>query len=191
MTAPASEVPAPEPDQQGHGSFAIPSEENTAGDTRSGRVPQVFKPDDSYVVSEPLGFGYAAPPLPPQSSAAQSNRSASSFGEDSHTIKQLELRAVFGMDREMDNDEILQRASVLPGIRHVATVSPNDVVAVEAVRNVISNLGFESGALKLCSGSGAIEFIREGNVVLAVQTDGSFAPGVRETLILVARELGH
>ena len=36
-----------------------------------------------------------------------------------------------------------------------------------------------------------IDFIREGSVVLAVQNDGSFAPGVRETLMIVARELGR
>jgi hypothetical protein len=34
-----------------------------------------------------------------------------------------------------------------------------------------------------------LEFIREGSVLLAVQTDGGFAPGVRETLMIVAREL--
>ena len=36
-----------------------------------------------------------------------------------------------------------------------------------------------------------MEFIREGSVMLAVRTDGGFAPGVRETLMLVARELGR
>ena len=191
MTAPASDVPAPEAENQVHSPFAIPSEENTASDARALRIPQALKPDDSFVISEPLGFGYEAPPYAPETGAAQSTGHASSFSEDSHTIKQLELRAIFGMDREMDNDEIIQRASVLPGIRHVATVNPSDMAVVDSVRNVISNLGFENGSLKLCSGSGPIEFIREGKTVLAVQTDGSFAPGVRETLILVARELGH
>jgi hypothetical protein len=36
-----------------------------------------------------------------------------------------------------------------------------------------------------------LEFIREGSVMLAVQTDGGFAPGVRETLMIIARELGR
>jgi hypothetical protein len=45
--------------------------------------------------------------------------------------------------------------------------------------------------LKLYAGSVPLEFIREGPVLLAVQTDGGFAPGVRETLMIVARELGR
>jgi hypothetical protein len=45
--------------------------------------------------------------------------------------------------------------------------------------------------VKLYCGSVPIEFIRENSVILAVQNDGSFAPGVRETLMIVARELGR
>jgi hypothetical protein len=62
---------------------------------------------------------------------------------------------------------------------------------VEGIKNLLPNLGFGSGALKLYIGSVPLEFIREGSVLLAVQTDGGFAPGVRETLMLVARELGR
>jgi hypothetical protein len=65
------------------------------------------------------------------------------------------------------------------------------IAAVDALKQVITNLGFGGGALKLLSGSGAIEFIREGRTLLAVQTDGGFAPGVRETLIIVTRELSR
>lgn len=191
MITTESEGPAPRPDNQSHTPFAIPIEENTAGDARAVRTPQALKRDNSFVISEPLGFGYEAPPHTFEYNAAQNTGNALSFDDDSHTIKQLELRAVFGMDREMDNDEIIQRASVLPGIRHVAAISASEMAAVDSVKNIISNLGFVKGALKLYSGSAPIEFIREGKTVLAVQTDGSFAPGVRETLILVARELGR
>ncbi len=90
----------------------------------------------------------------------------------------------------MTNDEIIQRARSLPGIRQIARVSQSDVAAVDALKTVISNLGFGSSPIKLYSGSVPIEFIREGKTLLAVQTDGGFAPGVRETLMLVARELG-
>jgi len=62
---------------------------------------------------------------------------------------------------------------------------------VDALKQLLPNLGFGGGELKLYSGSVPLEFIREGSVILAVQTDGGFAPGVRETLILVARELGR
>ena len=51
--------------------------------------------------------------------------------------------------------------------------------------------GFGGGGLRIYAGSVPLDFIREGSVMLAVQTDGGFAPGVRETLMLVARELGR
>jgi hypothetical protein len=65
------------------------------------------------------------------------------------------------------------------------------MATVDALKQLLPNLGFGSGSLKLYSGSVPLEFIREGSVMLAVQTDGGFAPGVRETLMLVARELGR
>ena len=110
---------------------------------------------------------------------------------DSFSIRQIELRAIFGVDREMNPDEILQRSRALPGMRNIARLSPQDITAVDALKQLLPNLGFGGGGLKLYSGSIPLEFIREGPVILAVQTDGGFAPGVRETLILVARELGR
>lgn len=91
----------------------------------------------------------------------------------------------------MSKEEIIQRARSLPGVRQIAMVSPSDIAAVDALKQVINNLGFGNGALKLYSGSVPIEFIREGHILLAIQTDGGFAPGVRETLMLVARELSR
>jgi len=110
---------------------------------------------------------------------------------DSFSIRQLELRAIFGVDREMSPDEIMQRARSLPGIRHIARVAASDIAAVDALKQVVSNLGFGAGGLKLYAGSVPIEFIRESGVMLAIQTDGGFAPGVRETLMIVARELSR
>lgn len=110
---------------------------------------------------------------------------------DSYSIRQLELRAIFGVDREMNVEEILQRTRALPGMRNIARVSPPDMAAIETLKHLLPNLGFGSGGLKLYSGSVPLEFVREGSVMLAVQTDGGFAPGVRETLMLVARELGR
>lgn len=110
---------------------------------------------------------------------------------DSFSIRQLELRAIFGVDREMNHDEIIQRSRALPGVRHIARVGNQDIAAIEAIKHVLANLGFGGGGLKLYAGSVPVDFIREGNVLLAVQTDGGFAPGVRETLMIVARELGR
>lgn len=89
----------------------------------------------------------------------------------------------------MNKEEILQRAGSLPGIRQISMVSEEDASTVSALKKVIANLGFGQGAVKLYSGSSPIEFIREGRSILAVQTEGGFAPGVRETLMIVAREL--
>jgi hypothetical protein len=110
---------------------------------------------------------------------------------DSFSIRQLELRAIFGVDREMTADEILQRSRALPGMKNIARVAAKDVGTIEAMKTLLPNLGFGSGGLKLYAGSVPLEFIREGSVMLAVQTDGGFAPGVRETLMIVARELGR
>ncbi|MES2657525.1 MAG: hypothetical protein V4689_02850 [Verrucomicrobiota bacterium] len=116
------------------------------------------------------------------------------FGDsmsDSFSIRQLELRAIFGVDREMNTEEILQRSRALPGMRNIARVNQQDMGTIEGLKHLLPNLGFGSGGLKLYAGSVPLEFIREGPVLLAVQTDGGFAPGVRETLMLVARELGR
>ncbi len=110
---------------------------------------------------------------------------------DSRSIRQLELRAIFGVDRELGAEEMLQRSRQLPGIRHVARVPAQDTGAIEALKRLIPALGFPAGQVKLYAGSAPIEFVREGSVLLAVQNDGSFAPGVKETLIIVARELGR
>jgi hypothetical protein len=133
-------------------------------------------------------------PAPQQPVAATPVQSATALSaqdpfSDSFNIRQLELRAIFGVDREMSADEMIQRARALPGMRNIARVSSQDMATVDALKNLLPNLGFGSGALKLYSGSVPLEFIREGSALLAVQTDGGFAPGVRETLMIVAREL--
>lgn len=131
--------------------------------------------------------GPVAVPAPEPAPAAIASESAE---VDSSSIRQLALRAIFGVDRELGAEEMLQRARSLSGIRHVARVPGAEVATVDAFKKVINSLGFPAGQVKLMSGNLPIEFIREGNVVLAIQNDGSFAPGVKETLIIVARELG-
>jgi hypothetical protein len=91
----------------------------------------------------------------------------------------------------MSTEEIMQRARSLPGIRNIARVNAQDISAVDALKQLVANLGFGAGGIKLYAGSVPIEFIRESGVMLAVQTDGGFAPGVRETLMIVARELSR
>lgn len=132
--------------------------------------------------------GQSADPAPsPAPAARQENRD--SEVSDSQSIRQLELRAIFGVDREMSADEILQRSRNLPGIRHVARIADGDAGVLESFKAMLGRIGFGVGSIRLYSGSVPIEFIRENRVILAVQTDGGFAPGVRETLMIVTREL--
>jgi hypothetical protein len=109
--------------------------------------------------------------------------------EEPTVFRQLELRAIFGVDREMSSEEILQRTRSLPGIRHVARIGTHEVGALDTLKRTLQTLGFGGGQLRLYSGSVPIEFVRDGNTILAVQTDGGFAPGIRETIMIVAREL--
>jgi hypothetical protein len=156
-------------------------------------VPQAFA-QPAQAFARPAPVTYAAVPAafaPAPQAAPAAQLPVSEPQSDSFSIRQIELRAIFGVDREMNPDEILQRSRALPGMRNIARVSPQDIAAVDALRQLLPNLGFGGGELKLYSGSIPLEFIREGSVILAVQTDGGFAPGVRETLILVARELGR
>ncbi len=145
----------------------------------------------------PSAFAAAPPPAPPAPAPVAApapqpvTAAAAEEHSDSSSIRQLELRAIFGVDREMGGEEILQRSRALPGMRNIARVGPNEMITIDSLKTLLSNLGFGSGTLKLYSGSVPLEFIREGKVLLAVQTDGGFAPGVRETLMIVARELNR
>lgn len=144
--------------------------------------------------TSPQAFGAPAPAAAIPSAFTPAPHSAADAGDfisDSASIRQLELRAIFGVDRELSADEILQRARALSGIRNLARVGARELATIEGLKNLLPGLGFGGGPLRLYTGSVPIEFIREGSVVLAVQTDGGFAPGVRETLMIVARELGR
>ena len=128
--------------------------------------------------------GFAEPEPVRRASALESG------GYDGAPIQQLELRAIFGVDRELNRDEILERARRLTGVRHLSIVDAADAGFVEQLKTWVGKLGFSGRGMKLVVDGGSIELIREGSVVLAVQTENGFAPGVRETLIIVARELG-
>jgi len=108
---------------------------------------------------------------------------------ESKEIRQLALRAIFGVDRELSRDEILQRLQGLAGVRRVSLIGPEELAALDTLRLALAGMASDSTPLKLSFGSAPVEFIREGKAVLAVMTDGSFAPGVKETIIIAAREL--
>ena len=144
---------------------------------------------------EPAASAFASTPAPAPVStptpAPAPSASPNSTESDSSSIRQLELRAIFGVDRELSENEILQRSRALPGIRHLGRVANADVSVIDGIKRVLENLDFGAGKVQLQCNNAPVEFIREGSVLLAVQNDGSFAPGVRETLMIVARELGR
>lgn len=140
--------------------------------------------------AEPTPAPAPAPAQQPEP-ARQAAPSYDPGPSESSGIRQLELRAIFGVDRELNESEILQRSRSLPGIRQLARVPAGDMGAIEGIKRVLSSIGFGDGQVKLYCGSSPVEFVREGNVLLAVQTDGGFAPGVRETIMIVARELSR
>lgn len=147
-------------------------------------APSVLRPE------APAPLPMAAPTHAPQPTmSAPAMAPVIDLPEDPMVFRQLELRAIFGVDREMSGEEILQRTRSLPGIRHVARIGTMEVVGLETLKRTLHTLGFGAGQLRLYSGSVPIEFVRDGNTILAVQTDGGFAPGIRETIMIVAREL--
>ena len=106
------------------------------------------------------------------------------------SIKQLEVRAIFGVDRELSRNELIQRAKTLPGIKNLSSVSGEEVRAMETVQDCMSNLGFgQKENILLACPNGVIEFVSQGASTIAVVRDGDWKPGVRETLIIIAREI--
>lgn len=179
QAAPEEPKPAPSP-------FAQAAPEEPASSPFAQAEPEKPKPAPE---PAPAAASWTSAPEPAAKEPAPAP--ASSGESDSSSIRQLELRAIFGVDRELTESEMLQRARSLPGIRQVARIPAGDVGAIEGVKRLISSIGFGDGQVKLYCGSSPIEFVREGSVLLAVQNDGGFAPGVRETLMIVARELGR
>ena len=58
------------------------------------------------------------------------------------SMRQLELRAIFGSEREMTRDEILTKAKALPGIRELTVVGPGETAAVQTIGDVMARFGF-------------------------------------------------
>ena len=105
-------------------------------------------------------------------------------------MKQLELRAIFGVDRELSRSEMLQKARGLPGILNLANVSGHNLEALETLKSCMDGWGFAPAeAIALTCPDGLIEFVSYGNTALAVLREGEYGPGIQETLIIIAREL--
>ena len=134
----------------------------------------------------------------PQAKKSVSNKKKKAFvpvrPEAEETInsetKQLELRAIFGVDHELSHQEIRQRTRGLPGIIHVCKVNTKEADALEVLQGCASKLGLEDEeSIVMSCPEGFIDFMRMEGTSLAVLRKDKYAPGVRETLIICAREM--
>lgn len=157
--------PAPEPEKEKSGfemkGFASEPPTQTA-------PPAESKPAPAAPVAAPAAGG----PLP--------------TGE----TKQLVLRAIFGVDRELTHQEIMQRARSLPGVKHIAPVGAEAAEALAKVRGLAGSVGIgDPNDIVLSCSDGVFDFISGGNTTLAVVREGKYSAGVRETLIIIAQEI--
>jgi len=151
---------------------------------------QAAAPAQPLQASQPSPEPLQAAPAPAASQQPQPF-SKPAPGNASAGFQQLELRAIFGVDHALTVDEIIQRARTLPGIRNVSLVGANESNALSNFRQALQGMGLGSShEMKLSSGGGEVDFVSEGETTVAVLHEGSYGPGVEETLIIVAREIG-
>jgi hypothetical protein len=132
--------------------------------------------------------GVQQAPMQPSTGHTTPSVVAAVTGETS----QLVLRAIFGVTRELDRGEILQRARTLPGVRNLHIVGQSEGAAMASLRVIIQRMGFgDQASLALTTSGGVVDIIEEPGTTLAVLHEGTYAPGVHETLIIVARELSR
>ncbi len=160
------------------GDFVLPTEaENAASASGQAPVAQVAQPSQA----APVVAAQVAAPVATAAAPAVTGETA-----------QLVLRAIFGVTRELDREEILQRARTLPGIRNLHIVEQSEGAAMASLRGSIQRMGFgDQASLALTTSGGVVDFIEEPGTTLAVLHEGGYAAGVRETLIIVARELSR
>ena len=101
---------------------------------------------------------------------------------------QLILRAIFGVGRDLNRDEILKKASELPGIMNVKLLGRAERAALRVLRDGIQDLGV---SLDLVSKEASVDLIHGEATTLVVFYEGEFRPGVREILTIVARQFSE
>ena len=101
---------------------------------------------------------------------------------------QLILRAIFGVGRDLNRDEILKKVSELPGIMSVKLLGRAELAALRVLRDGIQDLGV---SLDLISKDASVDLIHGEATTLVVFYEGEFRPGVREILTIVARQFSE
>lgn len=121
--------------------------------------------------------------------------------------RMLALQALFPSDGPLTLQHVAERCAALPGIQECVLVADGEVVGsapgatefqesirrkIESLRDFAASLGLSGGGnFTVRSDSGVRSFfLEEGTCVAVVHGDGAFPPGVREALMLTARELG-
>ena len=101
---------------------------------------------------------------------------------------QLILRAIFGVGRDLNRDEILKKASELPGIMSVKLLGRAERAALRVLRDGIQDLGV---SLDLISKDASVDLIHGEATTLVVFYEGEFRLHVREILTIVARQFSE
>ena len=162
--------------------FAIPSRAGTVLKPVT-QTPEIDKPDPlampapfaqstTRLLTEP-DVPLSADPVPPIQPVDES---------------QLILRAIFGVGRDLNRDEILKKASELPGIMSVKLLGRAERAALRVLRDGIQDLGV---SLDLISKDASVDLIHGEATTLVVFYEGEFRPGVREILTIVARQFSE
>ena len=142
--------------------------------------------------SNNFGSPQQAAPAPAKAQApVQSQAPMASNPMGGQSTRQLELRAIFGVEGEMTRDQILERAKTLPGIREVTVVGPSENSAIQTMGDVMARFGFGgAGSWQMSCSGGVVDFVTGDQTTLVVLREGRYSAGVWETLMIVARELG-
>ena len=195
--APFGEINLPKKKQFPFTPVSNPKAEAKAAAAAASVRANIMEPDEDFaappvrrlktpeqVANEPLGN---LPDIDDLAAPPKSSTLPTPDGE----IPQLVLKAIFGVSEEMNRNEILRRARALPNIRSVNLVGRPESEAIAVLQKSIGALGLGDEPLTLRVGDSDIDFIKEEGVTLAVLTNGGYAAGIRETLIIVARELAR
>ena len=181
--------------------------EDTAAAAAAASLP-VAPPVTPAPAPPPVKTAAPAPATPAGTAAGKIEDLGFGYHSD---LSQMMLRAVYGTDRRLTPSDVVNLAGALPGLAGCVLLAGDHTLASENLHGtpaeafpatarrtldsltcLAETLGFgDAGNFTLRSDHGVRTFFLERGVCLAVfHEQPSFLPGVREKLILTARELG-
>jgi hypothetical protein len=143
---------------------------------------------------------------PEESSQAEQPSSQVSERED-ETLRDLEFKAIFSTSEPFTLAKVARSVVGLPGINGCALATPNKIVQaskgdqgrlgeearemVDSIRNLARLSGLpEAKSFTLNTDRGTVSLFLEGDCCVTVHQEGDdFGPGMREKLILIARNI--